>query len=488
MLWLPVAEGDALDSYELCIVGAGIAGLNALVVASGYLGRQDRVILVDEHARSGGMWVETYDYVRLHQPHPIFTAGNIPWTLGAPPSHLASKPEILAHLQHCLEVARGRLDLDERFGWGYAADRAVDGGSEVTLRSPDGRDEVVHAKRLIKAYGHRVAPNRPLALSSSQLRSTTPESLDLDAIRADDAPVWIVGGGKTAMDTAHHLITALPGREVNAAVGQGTYFARREVFFPTGARRWWGGTPINTMLRQMARRYDGTNEHAVREWHLATYGVSPTGEAERSFSAYLSGQEAATIKAGLGAVEREYLADAVDVDGGTQLVFRSGRTRDVPAGTWVVSCTGSLLRTAHPYEPFVANGGTTLSIQMRSSVTGPFSSFGGYYLTHLLFLGKLGRAGLYELDIEDLQSKASNAVFYASVSLSMHNLGLVAAAVPKKVILDCGLDFDRWYPMHRRIAGSADFLRNRVRDIEHHRRALETVRDRYDVRCGPVTA
>src|SRR5207253_11136745 len=119
--------------------------------------------------------------------------------------------------------------------------------------------------------------------------------------------------------------------------------------------------------------------------------------------------------------------------------------------------------------PCVSNGGATLSIQMRSSVTGPFSSFGGYYLTHLLFLGRLGSAGLYELDIEELQQKASAAVFYASVSLSMHNLGLVAATVPKKVILDCGLDFDRWYPLHRRIAGSADFLRHRVRDVEHHR-------------------
>ena len=28
------------------------------------------------------MWTDTYDYVRLHQPYQLFTAGNIKCTLG----------------------------------------------------------------------------------------------------------------------------------------------------------------------------------------------------------------------------------------------------------------------------------------------------------------------------------------------------------------------------------------------------------------------
>ena len=51
--------------------------------------------------RVGGMWVDTYPYVRLHQPHPMFTAGNIRWTLGKPPAYLASSPSARP-LQHCL--------------------------------------------------------------------------------------------------------------------------------------------------------------------------------------------------------------------------------------------------------------------------------------------------------------------------------------------------------------------------------------------------
>jgi hypothetical protein len=95
-------------------------------------------------------------------------------------------------------------------------------------------------------------------------------------------------------------------------------------------------------------------------------------------------------------------------------------------------------------------------------------------------------SGLYELDVQELQRKTSGVVMYASVSLAMHNLGLLAPTVPKKVLLDCGLDFDRWYPMTRRLVGTLEFLRTRARDVEHHRRTLATVRDRFGVRCGPL--
>ena len=58
-----------VERCDVVIVGAGIAGLNALFAASQYLSRDQKVILVDRRERVGGMWVDTYDYVRLHQPH-----------------------------------------------------------------------------------------------------------------------------------------------------------------------------------------------------------------------------------------------------------------------------------------------------------------------------------------------------------------------------------------------------------------------------------
>ena len=78
----PVRARDfTVASCDVCVVGGGLAGLNALFVASRHLSRDQKVILVDRRERVGGMWVDTYPYVRLHQPHPMFTAGNIKWTL-----------------------------------------------------------------------------------------------------------------------------------------------------------------------------------------------------------------------------------------------------------------------------------------------------------------------------------------------------------------------------------------------------------------------
>ena len=476
------------ETYEVCVVGAGITGMNALVVASKYLSRTDQVVLVDSRPRVGGMWVDTYDYVRLHQPHAIFTAGNIKWALRQKPSHLATKSEVLDHFQHCLDIAKKHVDVEERFGWDYESHEETGGRVFVTMRSPEGETAVIVAKRLIKAFGHLVQPNDPLATSSSQVHSVTPETLDLDseAVRDDKSPWWIVGSGKTAMDTAHRLISEFPGREVSMLAGLGTFFARRDTFFPVGARRWWAGTTINTMLRQVGRRFDGTNEDDVREWFRATYGIGPTSEAKDFFSAYLSDSECETITAGLRTVENEYFVDAVDRDDGVELVYRSGRTRMVPSGSWLVNCTGSLLRESHPYEPFVSEAGTTLSIQMRSSTTGVFSAFAGYYLTHLMFTGQLGRVGLYELDIQDLSSKAKPIVVYASMTLALHNLSIIADALPKKALMDCGLDYDLWYPLPRRMVGVAEFLRTHRSDRAHHRETLDTLGRRFNVRAGPL--
>jgi hypothetical protein len=478
--------GDDRTIYDVCIVGAGISGLNALIVAAGYLPRSGKVMLADARPRAGGMWLDTYDYVRLHQPHPMFTAGNIKWQLDAKPSHLASKAEVLAHLRHCLEVARRQVELDERFGSTYVGHHERDDLVEVNLRLPDGSEHPIVTRRLIKAFGHQVQPNEPLRTSTSKVRSVTPETLDMTALRIDDAPVFIVGGGKTAMDAAHRIITELSGRHVHLIAGPGTVFARRDTFFPTGARRWWTGTPINAMAREVGDRFDGTNEVEVRDWFRRTYGISPVQGATDFFSAYLSEAENHVITEGLRSVEKEYFADVVERGGELEIVFRSGRTRPIPAGAWIVNCTGSLLRSEQPYEPFVSPSGNVLSIQMRSSTTGVFSPFAGYYLTHLLFRGSLGSVGLCELDVAELHRKAPPVVVYASMSLTLHNQSVFIDALPKRVLMGCGLDYDRWYPLPRRTLGAAKTLASHRRSRGHHRRTLDTIAERFDVRSGPL--
>jgi cation diffusion facilitator CzcD-associated flavoprotein CzcO len=196
------SESARVESCDVCIVGAGVAGLNALFAASRYLSRDQKVILVDRRARLGGMWVDVYSYVRLHQPHPMFTAGNIEWTLRRDRAHLATKREVLDHFRHCVDVIAERVQVDEYFGWDFESQEEVNGIVRATCRAADGRILVVETKRLIKAYGLAVTPNEPLEISSKRVHSVSPDYCDVRAgdIQESKAPVWIIGGGKTAME------------------------------------------------------------------------------------------------------------------------------------------------------------------------------------------------------------------------------------------------------------------------------------------------
>ncbi|MDG5486956.1 MULTISPECIES: FAD-dependent oxidoreductase [Mycolicibacterium] len=485
----PVETSAQVESCDVCIVGAGLAGINALFVASRYLSRDQKVILVDRRERVGGMWVDTYPYVRLHQPHPMFTAGNIKWTLGQKPSYLATKGEVLGHFEHCLNEIKRRVRVDEFFGWTLESHDETGGMVRITCRSAAGQVRVVEAKRLIKAVGLRVEPNEPLEFSSARVQSVSPDYCDMRGgdIGASDTPVWVVGGGKTGMDTAHALITEYPGREVNLVAGSGTMFASRDRFYPSGARRWWGGTRLNKVASEMSRRYDGTNETEVAKWFRAKYGTWLTPETGNFLLGVLSESENKTIAAGLNDVIMDHVVDAVDRNGATELVFRSGATKSIQPGSWVVNCTGYLVRRDqdHDYEPYVSRSGAVVSIQPRSA-TLHLTSFMGYFMTHLLFLDKIHDLPLYELDMQDLRAKSQTALPYAMFSLAQHNLSLISDSVPTKVFLDCGLDLERWYPLPRRLVGTTQFLLTHRREREHQRKTLDTVRERFDVRCGPL--
>ncbi|MEB4211640.1 FAD-dependent oxidoreductase [Mycobacterium sp. 94-17] len=485
---MSVSQSPRVETCDVCIVGAGIAGLNALFAASRYLTPDNKVILIDRRPRVGGMWVDVYAYVRLHQPHPMFTAGNIAWTIGKDRAYLATKGEVLDHFRHCVDVIRQRVQVDEYLGWDFESAEESNGIVRVTSRAADGRALVVEAKRLIKAYGLAITPNEPLALSSARVHSVSPDYSDVRVgdISKSDAPVWIIGGGKTAMDTAHALITTYPGRQVNLVAGHGTFFSKRESLLPSGARRWWTGTPPSALATKLNRRYDGTNEADVQRWYRSTHGTFLTPQADNFVLGVLSEAENRTISAGLNDVVMDYLEDAVDRNDTTELVLRSGATKTIEPGSWVVNCTGYVkFAEETSYEPYVSPSGAVVSINVRSSVL-HLPAFMGYFMGHLLFLGKLGQLPLYEVDWKELRQKAPMAFPYVLFALVGHNLSLIYDNVPARVFNENGLDLDKWYPLPRRLPGLARFMLTHRRERERQRRVLDTVRERFDVRCGPL--
>ncbi len=126
-----------------------------------------------------------------------------------------------------------------------------------------------------------------------------------------------------------------------------------------------------------------------------------------------------------------------------------------------------------------------VSIQPRSS-TLHLPAFQAYFLAHLLFLDKIRDVPLYELDQTALRQKSSQVFPYTLFTLVQHNLSLIYDNVPSYVFRENNLDFDTWYPLPRRLPGTARFMLTHRRARERSRRALDIVRDRFDVRCGPL--
>lgn len=487
---MSAAEQPSVVHADVCVVGAGIAGLNALYVASRYLRPDQRIVLVDRNDRPGGMWVDTYDYVRLHQPHPFFTAGNVKWTNGLPREHLSSKAEVLGHLRHCLDEAARAVQVTELFGHELESAEEDDDGVVITCRDSNGSPVRIVADRLINAVGLSIEANQPLPLSSSRVRSVSPESCDMrdGPIAGDEAPVWVIGSGKTGMDTLHALITHHPGREVNLVAGTGTFFLDRDRFYPTGGRRWWSGMRPNWFIAEMANRFDGTNEDEVARWARETTGLWVTPSAEHLFIGLISAAEIERIRAGLGRVVMDHLVDAVDAvddDDGVRLVLRKGDPLDIAPGSWIVNCTSHFDFTGRTTEPpYVSPSGR--SVRVGATGMFGFTSFAGYFLTHLMFLDKITTVPLYTVDGIGLFQKSPLTGLTAALTLAQYNLGLVADHVPAKVFQQCGLDFDRWYPFPRRFAGQVQFLVARKKQREHYRRAIDTVAERFGVAHGPL--
>lgn len=480
-------ESDEFRHVDLCIVGAGVAGLNALAVATGYLDAGQRVALVDRRENAGGMWNDTYSYVRLHQPYEFFTAGDIAWQLRRATEYLATKPEVLGHLRYCRDVLSDRVGLEEYYGWSMVGYDEDSDGVTVQLSGPDGRRQIIRTPRLINAFGFDVTPNKPLTLSSSQVNSVSPDSFDFTERRFAEShtPVWIVGGGKTAMDTAALIMARNPGREVNLVAGAGTFFNNREAAFPLGVRRWLAGRTASQVFGKYADMYDGTNDQQVTDAYRRVYGITPMREAERFLNGNLSPSERDAISAGLNSTVMDYLSDVVDRNDLPQLVFRSGEEVPTVPGSWVVNCTGYILRENTTDAPYVSAGGRVVTIHSGSAIA-QFSTYASYFLTHLAFLGKLDSTPLYQTDLTVVTRNHSQSSVGIGCCLAMYNLGLIADEVPLRVFTKCGVDFDRWAPMPRRLAASAQFMLTHRRKREHYRAALDTAAQRLGIRCGPL--
>ncbi len=470
----------------LCVVGAGIAGLNALWSAKPYLGGSDHVVVVDRRPVTGGMWNDAYDYVRLHQPHPMFTVGDLAWTGGRHRSHLATRAEVTDHLTRCAREVFDGLSLTRLLGTEYLSHDEVPtaGGASavVHLRDAEGGRVRVRAKTLIKAFGFDVRRATPLPLASAAVRSVPPHDA---ALFDDDAPVFVIGSGKTAMDTVLELLRRRASREVRMIAGSGTVFLDRAKLCPPFPRSLLGGSTGFRIALDISRRFDGTNGREASDHLRDRYGLSLLPGARHNALGIASRAELDAVREGLREVTLGHLAEVRDEASGPIMQLLDGRARAVPEGSYLVNCTG-YLDPQVAYEPFRSPGGAVLSVTPRSALHF-LTTHGGFLLPHLHYRGELERLPLYELDTTLLRRRDKTAWASALYVHGLYNMAHILDALPASVLGTMGVNLDNWFPVARRLWDLAE-LKRRGRD--HAARAkgvLDRLRAHHDgVRCGPL--
>lgn len=485
-------EGEVLEC-ELCILGAGVAGLNALFAASRHLQSNQAIVMVDRRPAPAGMWRDVYGYVRLHQPHPMFTAGNIAWQAQLDPSYLADKREVVDHLQHCFGVLAARTQLTPKFGHEYVGhEDSGSGAHPVTVhlrRLEDGAEVTVRARRLIKAFGYDIETNEPLKLTSQAVLSLSPDHCNVLALEVTQAAgdVYVVGGGKTGMDTAQALVRNAPGTSVRLLIGAGTMFMNRDKVSPKGLRRYWGGVPSLVAFLDAVGCFDGHNEAEAMALFRRKYCVSLDDDCKRFVFGVLSEQENEEIRSGVREIIRDHLVDIVDGANGPEMLLRSGARRPVKPGSVVLNATGYLKSDRQGYEPYLSKTGNVLSIQPTSAIHF-LSSQASYFLSHLFLADKLAGLPLYEVDALQLRDVSRDAFPAAAMTHTIYNTSVIIRSLPRWVLDENGLNVLLVFPKHRRLITIAKFIRFLKRNPGHMAKSMDVVRERFGIRLGPLAA
>jgi len=179
-------------------------------------------------------------------------------------------------------------------------------------------------------------------------------------------------------------------------------------------------------------------------------------------------------------VRNAYLADGRDTRDGPVVVHRDGTQAPMEPGSWVVNCTGILLKSEGESESASSELGTVLNLTTGASFAF-LSSMGGYFLTHLWFRGQLGLVPVSLMDHRRLLRSNPKAYLLSSSVQSVYNYLLMSLHLPGDVIERCHLMFDRWYPAPRRWWMMGKLRVQRASMLEQIGETLAELDRRYDV-------
>ncbi len=185
-----------------------------------------------------------------------------------------------------------------------------------------------------------------MAFKSKAVHCTTLEGIHSALTATPKSPVYVVGGGKTGMDTILAIQKHDPTRRITLIYGSGTNLLNRDLTFPTGLRRWFARRPSALIFRDCAARFDGKNAEDIRAYFVNRYATNRDSRNREFVWGSLSQAEGREVERAIKAKIWDYLSDVVDTDSGPQMHLRSGAVQSVPDGSIFVAGTRALLRQA----------------------------------------------------------------------------------------------------------------------------------------------
>ena len=138
------------DRVDYLIIGAGATGLAFVDTLLHNTPQSMSVLLIDQHSNPGGQWLDSYDFVQLHQPSNMYGVETMklePSSTGASKNgeeaHRATREEILEYYD------RVTKNLEEKYDFHFCGD------IEFDISQLDGEDTSAIEEEIAAAHRYR---------------------------------------------------------------------------------------------------------------------------------------------------------------------------------------------------------------------------------------------------------------------------------------------------------------------------------------------
>lgn len=318
-------------------------------------------LIVDRREQVGGHWNDAYPFVRLHQPSawygvpsrriPEVEDGDASIDAQGAPAHV-----VRAYFEQLL---RDRFLPSGRVSWRPASEyRRRDDGAHVIRSLVTGEERVVTVRRRVvdATLTHTEIPatHPPTYRVATGVTVLPPNALDARAAHDPtfvDRTFAVIGAGKTGIDSCLHLL------DMGVSPSRIRWVMPRDAWFLDRANMQPGRAHLSTSLSSLAAHYEAlatfdtldtlfTDLEARGVLHRLDPSVRPT----KSRGANVSRGEVARLRTIAGIVR---LGHVVAVEP-TRVVLEHGAF-GVPAGTVVVDCSASAVRTSAAQPVFAGD-------------------------------------------------------------------------------------------------------------------------------------